>query len=358
MKLKIREKIWLLIVGVLAVGMMTGCGGTENKDASVENAVGETAGASEDGIEEQETEEKIEETAEEAAEEKIEETPEESEQEENNSKSLGDRERKSQEESSDEEDDIEADESDKPVTMADLLNESGNTHGAADTSDQPETILWFNATYATLTYSNGFDWRIIGGMEPTEDNADLTKYLLLSGWSVLTREDALDTVERLTEKGHRDKCQECMDELEEWGFLELSEEEFMEKILEMDPEENLGRYVLTYYMYLNGIEPEYIAAFDLCRVNELYGYYYVCGFMDYEEAMDASLENSLVLQKMYGSWEEMMDAYMLGYQFWRGDLMISDDSPTKERYRYYEMLSRAPDSPYDLDWSMELEKSW
>lgn len=346
MKLKTREKIWLLIVGMLAVGMMTGCGGTENKDVSAENVVGETAGAAEDEIEE------------EAAEEKIEETAEESEQTENNSKSLGDRERESQKESSDEEDDIEADEPDKPVTMADLLNESGNIHGAADTSDQPETILWFNATYATLTYSNGFDWCIVGGMEPTEDNADLTKYLLFSGWSVHTREDALDTVERLIEDGHRGKCQECMDELEEWGFLELGEEEFMEKILEMDPEENLGRYVITYYMHLNGIEPEYIAAFDLCRVNELYGYYYVCGFMDYEEAMDASLKNSLNLQKMYGSWEEMMDAYMLGYQFWRGDLMISDDSPTKERYHYYEMLNSLADSPYNIDWNTELKKSW
>ena len=331
MKRKIRGKIWLLIAGALAVGMLTGCGGTGDQDEFDENVVEETAGAlGED------------------------------EQTENNGKGLGDREREreSQGESTEEGDGMETVESDKPITMADLLNESGNMHGAEDVSSLPETILWFNATYATLTYSNGCNWRIVGGLEPTEDNADLTKALLLSGWNVLTREDALDTVERLTEEGHRGKCRECMDKLAEWGFLELSEEEFMEKILEMDPEENLGRYVVTYYMYLNGIEPEYIAAFDLCRVNELYGYYYVCGFMDYEEAMDASLENSLVLQKMYGSWEEMMDAYLLGYQFWKGDLAITEDSPTRERYHYYEMLCGLDDSPYTLDWNMELKKSW
>lgn len=96
----------------------------------------------------------------------------------------------------------------------------------------------------------------------------------------------------------------------------------------------------------------------LCRVNQLYADYYVCGYMDYEEAMDASPEKSLASQRMYGSWEEMMDAYMLGFQFWKGDLAVTEDSPTRESYHYYEMLSSLEDSPFTLDWNMELKKSW
>ena len=60
--------------------------------------------------------------------------------------------------------------------------------------------------------------------------------------------------------------------------------------------------------------------------------------MTYEEAMDASLENSLILQDMCPSWEEMMASYILGYQFWRNDPAMTEDSPPMERYRYYEML--------------------
>ena len=52
---------------------------------------------------------------------------------------------------------------------------------------------------------------------------------------------------------------------------------------------------------------------------------------------------------MYGSWDEMMDAYMVGYQFWQGDLAISDESPAFKRYRYYEMLQEMPDGPYSLN---------
>ena len=116
--------------------------------------------------------------------------------------------------------------------------------------------------------------------------------------------------------------------------------------------------MIAYYMYQAGMDADAIAAWDLCRVNQLYADYYFCGYMTYEEAMDASLENSLALQKMYTSWEDMMDSYMLGYQFWQGDLALTDDSPTLERYSYYEMLQKMEDGPYSLDWNMKLEKSW
>lgn len=242
------------------------------------------------------------------------------------------------------------------VTLAELLKEGGLI-GCGDTT-LPETVLWFNASYAALTYSNGWDWHLVGGIEPTEDNVDTASMLLQSSWSVWDRESALETVDSLKTKGHRDKCRGCMEQLGDWGLLEVDSKDFPDKLSERLTDENPGRYVIAYMMHQNGIEPEYIAAWDLCRVNQLYADYYLCGYMSYEEAMDASLENSLNLQKMYGSWEEMMDAYMLGYQFWQGDLAMSDDSPTLKRYHYYEMLHNMPDGPYTLDWDTQLKKSW
>ena len=106
------------------------------------------------------------------------------------------------------------------------------------------------------------------------------------------------------------------------------------------------------------MDADYIAAWDLCRVNHLYCDFYICGYMTYEEAMEASYDNSLILQEMYSSWDEMVNAYMMGYQFWKNDPALSDDSPTLERYRYYEMLLQLDDGPYTLDWNMDLEKSW
>lgn len=311
--MRLRRKVWTGIMGMLLAGMIAACGVEESSDLADDSA-----------------DENIAETT------KEERTSEETEEDESKAdgKGLGDRARRSPEE------------------------QEKFPEEQEEISILPETVLWFNGTYAALTYSNGWDWHLVGGVELTEDNIDLTKALLYYDWSVIDRESALVTADILMTEGHRGKCQECMDELEEWGLLELNQEEFVDKLLEIEPEGNLGRYILTYDMYLNGIEPEYIAAFDLCRVNQLYAAYYVCGFMDYEEAMDASLENSLILQKMYGSWEEMMDAYMLGFQFWKGDLEITDDSPTIERYHYYMTLHSLEDNPYNMDWNMELKKSW
>ena len=244
------------------------------------------------------------------------------------------------------------------VTMAELMGGDGSNPDQEEAEPLPDTILWFNATYAPLTYSNGWNWRLISGLKQTESNVEMQKALLASSWEVYDRESALQTVESIKTKGHRSKCRECMEELEELGMLDLSEEAFYEKFMESGIEEHAGRYVIAYYMYQAGMNADAIAAWDLCRVNQLYADYYFCGYMTYEEAMDASLENSRTLQKMYSSWEEMMDSYMLGYQFWQGDLALTDDSPTLERYGYYEMLRKQADGPYSLDWNMKLEKSW
>ena len=137
----------------------------------------------------------------------------------------------------------------------------------------------------------------------------------------------------------------------------MEEKEFQKKFLQTKLSSDY-RYVIAYNMYHEGLDADYMAAWDLCRVNQLYADFYILGYMTYEEAMDASLENSLVLQKLYSSWEEMVDGYMLGFQFWSRDSASKEDSPTKERYRYYEMLKGSDDSPYELDWNMELTKSW
>lgn len=246
----------------------------------------------------------------------------------------------------------------KPVTMADLVKENKQE---AEGEELPETILWFNATYAPLTYSNGWDWRLLAGREPTEENKESTKNLLEYSWSVKDRESALEMTTKLLKDGHRKKCIDDTKQMEEWGILELGEEEFVEQLLTKELDDEPGRYAVAYLFHQAGIEPEYMAAWDLCRVNQLYADYYFCGYMSYEEAMDASLANSLNLQELYGSWEEMVEAYLLGYQFWQGDLFADEigyDSPTRERRHYCEMLQEQEDGPYTLDWNMELKKSW
>lgn len=222
-----------------------------------------------------------------------------------------------------------------------------------------ETILWFNATYAPLTYSNNCDWEMVGGVAPTENNKEFRKEMLSSGWGIEDRDSAIETVENLKKNGHREKCRECMKELKKLGILdEKNKKRVIQALMDSGIEENIYRYVLAYEMHQSGLEADYIAAWDLCRVNYLYADFYICGYMTFEEAMDASLENSLALQQMYSSWDEMAVAYLIGYQFWQSDPMTTDDSPTQKRYQCYLDLLEMEDGPYTLDWDTELQKSW
>lgn len=257
-----------------------------------------------------------------------------------------------------------AEENEEPSETTDalkpLVTVAAMMENEADESREelPDTILWFNATYAPLTYSNGWDWRLVGGVEPTKEMAEINQYGLQSSWNVYDRESALATVENLKENGHRKICREYMEELEELGLLDLEEKEFKKEFMKSAIKDKDYRYVLAYNMHQAGFDADYMAAWDLCRANQLYANFYICGYMTYEEAMDASLENSLILQQMYSSWEDMMEGYMQGFKFWSRDAGTSEDSSTKERYHFYELLRESQDGPYMLDWDMKLEKSW
>ncbi|MDE5597842.1 MAG: DUF1266 domain-containing protein [Lachnospiraceae bacterium] len=222
----------------------------------------------------------------------------------------------------------------------------------------PETILWFNATYAPLTYSNHCDWELVGGMRVSDYNQDLVKRGLSRDWGIEDKASALETVESLIKDGHRAKCRECLEELDEMGLLDVDEETLAQGLVDSGIQNNLFRYVIAYYMHQDGLDADYIAAWDLSRVNQLYADFYICGYMTYEEAMDASLKNSLKLQEMYDSWDDMVSAYMLGYQFWQSDPCLTDDSPTMRRYQCVQTLDLMDDGPYTLDWDMQLEKCW
>lgn len=256
-----------------------------------------------------------------------------------------------------EEQESEADEA-GPITMAQLLENMDNGVAGGDVDIPSDTVLWFNATYAPLTASNAGDWRLVGGMEPSSYNKSLTKTLISRDWDVEDRESALETLDWLRDEGHRETYRSYLEELEDLGMLDMEPEDFVEALLDTEMEGYLFRYVMIYDLYLEGLDEEAIAAWDLCRINQLCGDFYICEYMTYEEAMDISLKNSLVLQDMFSSWDELVDSYMLGYQFWKSDPALDDDSPTMQRYHYYEQLRDLDDGPYTLDWDMKLEKDW
>ena len=70
-----------------------------------------------------------------------------------------------------------------------------------------------------------------------------------------------------------------------------------------------------------------------------------------EEALDASLEVAKIIQGSFASWDDYMESYFTGYEYWA-------EEESTQRRGIYKGLQEAADNPFAVDFKTELEKSW
>ena len=80
-------------------------------------------------------------------------------------------------------------------------------------------------------------------------------------------------------------------------------------------------------------------------------FYYLAGYYSENEALDKSLEIAQTVQPLFGSWDDLVASYMRGYEYWAGE-------SSAERQAVYEDIRSREDSPYQVDFKMQLEKTW
>ncbi len=227
---------------------------------------------------------------------------------------------------------------------------SGCTQKAEPVSN---TVLWMNGTYGIITELNEGDYTLFGGYKANEENKAMQQASLEEWWGVTDRASADETVKFLLDEGHRTEFADIMTAIDEIGGKDMSDEELREIILEAYQDEATTDSTLSAY---RGMYAEYgaeaIDAWDYARAISLYGWYYIAGYYEKEEALDAALEVANTLQSKYSSWDEMMASYLRGYEYWSGE-------GSADRQAIYESLKADKNSPYSLlDWNMELTKDW
>lgn len=244
------------------------------------------------------------------------------------------------------------------VSSADIIAGAENDAGNSDDNSQdayvgPETdtVQWFNATYAILTYANGQDYNLFGGAEPSSIMEMQYQSLLDNSWEVTDRASADETLDWILTEGHRDDFMitgELLSQVvEECGEEEL-ENYLMQEFDESQEEAQLD--AATYEMYKEYGETA-IDGWDYCRALSLLSFYYMAGYYTKEEALDKSLEIAETVQPLFGSWDELIDSYLRGYEYW-----AEEDS--SERREIYEELLAADDNPFRVDYNITLEKTW
>lgn len=216
-----------------------------------------------------------------------------------------------------------------------------------------DTVRWFNASYAILTETNNWDYNLFGGLTNTETNQKTVRRLLDEWWGVTDWDSADSTLEWIKEKGHRSEFARIVTTLEKDGMSDIPKDQreaFLIENYDFGGEERASLFAGWYAMYEEyGIDA--ITGWDCCRAMNLLGYYYIAGYYGKEEALDLSLEIAQEIQPLFDSWDDLMDSYLRGYEFW------SEES-SASRKALYEKIKARDDSPYQVDFHMELEKTW
>lgn len=218
---------------------------------------------------------------------------------------------------------------------------------------ETDTVQWFNASYAILTELNGKDYNVFGGGSANAVNEAMYQAMLDSSWGVTDRESADETLDWILTEGHRDDFMVTGDLLSAMLEAEGLEEEDLMDFLMQEYEETPEEAKLdlaTYKMYKEYGENA-IDAWDYCRAMNLMSFYYMAGYYTKEESLDKSLEIAETFQPLFASWDELVDSYLRGYEYW-----AEEDS--SERRKIYEELLEADDNPFRVDYNTTLEKTW
>lgn len=221
-----------------------------------------------------------------------------------------------------------------------------------------ETVRWLTGTYAIINRSNGWKLDVVGGLKPGESNTARMKSLLSEWWGVTDRASADENLQWLLTEGHRTYYQNTV-----YNFaidtLTAEDREIYLAVIGNDGYEGADLNVLTTtfdaYMDLGSAAMD---AWDYSRAIQCLGYYYVAGYYTLEESLDLALPIGQKLQETFSSWEEFARSYLWGYQFWNEDDGSDPESATAKRRAVYEEIKALPESPYNLDWNLELTKSW
>lgn len=229
---------------------------------------------------------------------------------------------------------------------------SGCSLSSKEESQTDDTIQFINATSALITVDNGQDLKLFGGMKPTPENAEMLKEALASSWDITDTESAESMVQWLLTEGHNAEFMTYMDE-----YL-ANKDEFNNIVAELDAssdmtsEQTQFKESIELFQKVHNASPDNgIIAWDLCRATQVASWSYIAGHLSYERAVELSIDAMKKMQEHFTSWEDLIDNYLLGYQYWSEDSPSDADSTLVRRQKIYDDLVKSSDNPYSVDWN-------
>ena len=204
------------------------------------------------------------------------------------------------------------------------------------------TLQWMNTAGSILLATNKHSFRYMGGVfypgnENKQESVDSIKRSLWDYWEIQGHESAMDTMTRLVRSGMRRWYGEEMQKLET-VYHGYSEEELIEVARQENPKADEDSFLPKMIMAYRRYGENALLGWDAGRAAYIIQWCYFVGYVSMEEVLEIGVEAGKMAQKYFQNWEEMMESYLLGGQYWQREDASDPDSMTAERWKIYEAL--------------------
>lgn len=165
---------------------------------------------------------------------------------------------------------------------------------------------------------------------------DLGRYLLSGSWGIHSREELIETVQRMTIHGHNDSFQEAADIANSLTSAEMEEL--------ISASSTVDAYM---WPYTKEISQKWgtrgILCWDLFRMSNLVQWGYLAGYITYAEALELVEPAARLLDENFSSWDEAYENYLDGYHWWARENVLNQDVWDSERGLLYLEMQEDPE---------------
>ena len=216
--------------------------------------------------------------------------------------------------------------------------------------DNP-TVRWIIDAYAIYVPFESGEYGELGGHSLNDWDQEQVKEYLSDWWGITSRATATRTISQMLKKGTRASYRHAFETYLKKGYLSMDENGYVDIIsISEIPEDEQCRTWVCYDAY-GHLDTRGVDAWDYVRIMRITGLCYQCGYISLEECLDQCLPIAQRLQKEYGSFEEIFESYIYGYQFWKND---SDD----DRIYFYRRAAGEAVENIQSEYNTELVKDW
>lgn len=203
------------------------------------------------------------------------------------------------------------------------------------------TLRWMNTAGSILLAANpSVDFHQMGGYGHYTQSESMRQSLqttLWEYWGIQGRAAAVEEMRALVTRGMRAQYKQEMERLSRL-YGSYSEEQLIEEARRINPNADEDSYLPKMLLAWRRYGENALLGWDVGRCALISQWCYLVGYMDMQTMLDICVDAGKKAQAVFQNWEEMMESYLLGVQYWQHEDKHTPGSMTAERWAIYETL--------------------